>query len=606
MFPQHPGNRQSLTIRTMNQPSPPAAQQPTPSSPPHQPYPNYPLPIPPDKHAKALQLYKQYKLEKQLSQQPQSATSNHHGFHLSVPGPAPPRSTTSVASSRRHRALSISTSNYDAVTDLSSVVSFDDNESLTSRGRPDELMSFDGKKIKQRRRSKLNPTKRAKAALVRCLGSCWVCRSRRVPCPLEHHDIQSLEKLWQASEGHRPPQHKTSSSGSSTSQGTTTFSAIKEENISSSSQSDALAGIGGDLGSELLGQYGAFDPTLDIQSPGGVNGDQRSQVPAPATLNLVAPNLPVLDPNPYSSYQNGQMIAIGVYRNGLFYCQHLDGLCQEYFEDADMLQLHFELFHFAFTRIDPAYRYICSAETCLLMNDNATGPCYNCGSHNTIEPWIYGHYIRVPSFQRHAPDGQPVQGYNDFQPPFSSYSFSSMDSQWNSDTNNDKYSDFNTPSNFAFQNGNPYGGSYDYNASQRSDNGDSQSPFGGARYLSREAAPQVCAKVEQKCERQAYLALGLWLIAFITVSSIHDWIFPKARTVFPAAADAFGTHLPAVGFLGIIASFAMSFSVKHLASQRSRRARSSRRLFEVIDPSNFSSNYKEITSLAYMNIGGWL
>ncbi|KAF8859897.1 hypothetical protein BDZ45DRAFT_673029 [Acephala macrosclerotiorum] len=589
----------------MNQPSPPAAQQPTPSSPPHQPYPNYPLPIPPDKQAKALQLYKQYKLEKQLSQQPQSAISNHHGFHLSVPGPAPPRSTTSVASSRHHRALSISTSNYDAVTDLSSVVSFDDNES--QRGRPDELMSFDGKKIKQRRRSKLNPTKRAKAALVRCLGSCWVCRSRRVPCPLEHHDIQSLEKHWQASEGHRPPQHKASSSGSSTSQGTTTFSAIKEENVASSSQSDALAGIGGDLGGELLGQYGAFDTTLDIQSPGGVNGDQRAQIPAPATLNFVAPNLPVLDPNPYSSYQNGQMVAIGVYRNGLFYCQHLDGLCQEYFEDAEMLQLHFELFHFAFTRIDPAYRYICSADTCLLMNDNATGPCYNCGSHNTIEPWIYGHYIRVPSFQRHAPDGQPVQGYNDLQPPFSSYSFSSMDSQWNSDTNNGNYTDFNTPGNFTFQNGNAYGGPYDCNPSQGSDNGDSQgNPFGGSRYLSRMASPVQCAKVEQKCQHQVHLALGLCLIAFIAVSFTHCWTSPEARTVFLPAADAFGTHLPAVGFLGIIASFATSFSVKHLARHQSKRAQSrSRSPLEAIAHSDLSSRYKHTTPLAYVHIGGW-
>ncbi len=181
MFHQTPAHLQSLTIRTMNQPSPPSTQQPTPSSPPHQPYPNYPLPIPPDKQAKALQLYKRYKLENKLSQQPQSATSAHHGFLLNVPGPAPPRSTTSVGSSRHHRALSISTSAYDAVTDLSSVVSFDDNESPISRGRHDELTSFNGKKIKQRRRSKLNPTKRAKAALVRCLGSCWVCRSRRVP-----------------------------------------------------------------------------------------------------------------------------------------------------------------------------------------------------------------------------------------------------------------------------------------------------------------------------------------------------------------------------------------------------------------------------------------
>ncbi|KUJ09288.1 uncharacterized protein LY89DRAFT_741014 [Mollisia scopiformis] len=585
----------------MAQPSPSTAQQPTPTSPPSQQYPTYPLPIPFEKQAKALQLYKQYKLEKTLSQQPQSATSNHHGFHLNIPAPAPPRSTTSVGSSRHHRALSISTSAYDAVTDLSSVVSFDDNESPTSRGRPDELMSFDGKKIKQRRRSKLNPTKRAKAALVRWLGSCWVCRSRRVPCPLEHHDIKSLEELWQASEGQRAPR-KTSSSGSDTSQGTTTFTAPKQENASNASQSDALVGIGADL----LEDLGKFDTTLDIQSP--ADEEQRARIPAPATINFVAPNLHVLDPSPYSSYQNGQMVAIGVYRNGLFYCQHLGGLCQEYFDDAEMLQIHFEFFHFAFTRIDPAVRYICSTSNCLVMNENPTGPCYNCGTHNSIEPWIYGHYIKVPSFQRHAPDGQPVQGYDAFQPPWS-YSFSSPNSQWDSDVNGN-YTDFNAPGNFTFNNNNAYGGSpYDYNASQDSDNGGGQSPanmFGGTRYLSLDThtTPLVLsAKVEQKCQRQLYLALGLCLVVFATIGLTHDWILPKARTVFLPATIAMNSHLPLVGFFGIVASFATSFSAKHLAGQRSQSR--TQFPFEAIAHSKVPTYFRQSNPLTYVHVGDW-
>ncbi|CZR63065.1 uncharacterized protein PAC_12962 [Phialocephala subalpina] len=46
------------------------------------------------------------------------------------------------------------------------------------------------------RKPPLDPTTIAKAALVRHLGSCWVCRIRHVPCPLGHHDIATLEKLW--------------------------------------------------------------------------------------------------------------------------------------------------------------------------------------------------------------------------------------------------------------------------------------------------------------------------------------------------------------------------------------------------------------------------
>lgn len=390
---------------------------------------------------------------------------------------------------------------------------------------------------------------------------------------MEHHDIKSLEQLWQASEGHRPSQHhKTSSSSSSASQRTTTFSAPKQENESNSSQSDALAGIGGDF--ELLEDFPKFDTTLDLQSPGGVEEEQRAQIPAPATLNFVAPNISVIDPNPYSSYQNGQMVAIGVKRNERYYCQHLDGLCQESFDEEELLLLHFEIFHFAFTRIDPAVRYICSRESCLVMNENDLGPCYRCGSHNSIEPWIYGHYIRIPSFHRHAPDGQPIQGYNAIQPPFSSYSFPSPNSQWDTDANGN-FTDFNTPGNFTFPGGNAYDGSpYDYNASQGSDNGGGQSPaniFPGGRYSSRgsDYSPQVlCIGVQQKCHRQLYLALGLCIFALTTIG-FADWIFPKARTAFIPSVNIH-SHLPIVGFLGMLASFATCFSAKHLAGRRAQ------------------------------------
>lgn len=392
---------------------------------------------------------------------------------------------------------------------------------------------------------------------------------------MEHHDIKGLEELWQACEGQRP-QRKTSSSGSDTSQGTTTFTAPKQENTASASQSDALAGIGG----ELLDDYSKFesiDTALDIVSPGGVDEEQQVKFPAPATLNFVAPNFPVLDPNPYSTYQNGQMIAIGVYRNGFYHCQHLGGLCQQYFDDPELLQYHFELFHFAFTRIDPATRYICSAENCLIMNENSSGPCYNCGSHNTIEPWIYGHYMRVPSFQRHAPDGQPVQGYDAFQPPFSSYSFPSPNSQWDSDANGN-YTDFNTPGNFTFQNNNTYGGSsYDYNASQDSDNG-GQSPAnmfgnGNTRYSSRGTdynSRTAYAKVEQNCRRQIYLALGLCLVAFTTIGLAYQLMRPKARTTFLPTTNTMDSHPPIVGFVSIVASFATSFSAKRFVSHRAK------------------------------------
>jgi hypothetical protein len=54
-------------------------------------------------------------------------------------------------------------------------------KSYSSVVSSNELESFDGKKVKQRRRKRLNPVARGKAALIRYLGSCWPCRSKRIP-----------------------------------------------------------------------------------------------------------------------------------------------------------------------------------------------------------------------------------------------------------------------------------------------------------------------------------------------------------------------------------------------------------------------------------------
>ena len=183
----------SLSIRTANHGTPPALQQATPQP---QSYPIYPLPIPREKEARALDLYIQY-CDAQLKEKVetseielQSTASHRGGYHLAVPGPP---TAHSVASSSKY---SFTTSAYDAPTDFSSVVSFDgEDEPTSAAGRMEgELISFDGNKVKPRRRKKLTPVARAKAALVRHLGSCWVCRSRRVKVSFQNlrRELQEL------------------------------------------------------------------------------------------------------------------------------------------------------------------------------------------------------------------------------------------------------------------------------------------------------------------------------------------------------------------------------------------------------------------------------
>ncbi len=180
-----------LTIRTSEQqqaPLPQAAShhQGQSSSLPQLPYPKYPLPIPPEKQAKARKLYKDYLFQELASKklEPLSAISYRNESFLSVPGPPTPHSVTSHTSSRHKRAASVSTSTYDAATDFSSMVSFDGYESPSSskgKAKAEPKSIYSGQPVKQHTRSKLSSVKRAKAALMRHLGSCWVCRSRKVP-----------------------------------------------------------------------------------------------------------------------------------------------------------------------------------------------------------------------------------------------------------------------------------------------------------------------------------------------------------------------------------------------------------------------------------------
>lgn len=129
----------------------------------------YPVRIPPEKLQKALQLYNAFKQEMFV----QNSPSTNSDFYLVAPRPSTFHSIVTGTPFTK-RVASISESAYDGVTDCCSVVSFDQSPLSALK-----LTSFDGKKVRTRKR--LTPTARAEAALVRYLGACQKCRSRRVP-----------------------------------------------------------------------------------------------------------------------------------------------------------------------------------------------------------------------------------------------------------------------------------------------------------------------------------------------------------------------------------------------------------------------------------------
>ncbi|KAG4430810.1 hypothetical protein IFR05_013709 [Cadophora sp. M221] len=133
----------------------------------------YPIPIQPEKRARAMKLYEQYLFAKKEVFLSASITSRH-------------------SRSSSNKDQSYLPSNTGCATDflLSNAfegISFDEEIDERQSAEP---TSFRPPTLRTRKR--LSPEARASAALVRYLGSCSTCRDRRVRCPLEHHDIASL------------------------------------------------------------------------------------------------------------------------------------------------------------------------------------------------------------------------------------------------------------------------------------------------------------------------------------------------------------------------------------------------------------------------------
>lgn len=398
-IPRNP--QPNLRVQTSNY-STPQAPSPSPSDPP---YPRYPIQIPPDKQDRALELYIEFQSAEYaegLEQRGNEQRPAHN--YLSVPGPSAPQSTASRTSSKRHRAPSVSTIG-DGQTEFSSVMSFEGDESPSSaKARQAELRTYDGKLVKQRVRKRLSPKTKAKAALIRYLGSCWVCRKRAVSCPLDHYDISSLKKLNEANLQMRSRTRTVHQSrGSKSIPRRHARSISTEQGMGVPQTNDLFSFIG--QNPQLLENTGSYGTQLDIQSP-TITPDPLSGISVQNnTAPFYHPSSTLEDPighSLYTQYQDAAMLAIGVLRDGFFACRYL-GLCNERFNDPESLQLHFEGKHFAYTRIDPACRVVCKGCQYIEGNMNCIS-CQRCRGTEGFEMWIYGRFIREGRFWREDDD----------------------------------------------------------------------------------------------------------------------------------------------------------------------------------------------------------
>jgi hypothetical protein len=339
----------------------------------------------------------------------------------------------------------------------------------------------------------------------------------------------------------------------------------------------SLLGVG--LADQLLETPSSDPVSNDPQSP--ALPDPLSEIPSygsfPNPANLTMPTVPFPDADLYANYQDGQMVTLGVLR-GYFFCTYHDG-CQQPFEDLEALQTHAET-HLSYNRIEHPLRSVCCG--CQFINNFPTGTCYNCLNEGTIETRVYGSFIRMPTYQRYGPDGHDFLR-NDSSAPFFPYgNFSNTDFGREGGTDNGNYTTggmnqggFYNYQNNNFENPGPQNDSENdngYNTPRSSDY-----PFQGnwARHRAK-ASPLTArywyAKFLQTSRHHKFLLLTLLLlVACALLFKVHEWMLTKSRTLRPSSLSH--PNLPVFGFVGVLASFTMSYTyMKKIGVRRVRRA----------------------------------
>ncbi|QSZ37265.1 hypothetical protein DSL72_009359 [Monilinia vaccinii-corymbosi] len=354
-------------------------------------------PIPPDKLEQASKLYTALRMKQGLAQRSPDPNATSPSSIGSFSAPGLPGPLTNGSRSSKGQTIS----SFDAISEYSSVISFDTaSQSSAKSGQRNEAVSYKGNTVTQRTRRRLSPVDRAKTALIRFLGACQHCKSRNVKCPLEHHDIESLELAHQSnsikqefdSHDYSPtsptcdPQIENGPSGQATP-------------VTSRVHNEALVGIGSFFAPEV-----PFDDRELVVSP--IAPDPLPEI-SPGQEDVYGlSGLITLD---YSLIQHGCQFPLGVWDNSAYKCNFVDGDCQQSFADPEALQAHFETSHFEFTRIDPPLRCICTR--CFFVNTN-----YACNCGGPVKLFVCGNYIQTTQYPPEPPTRQP-NDYTVFDTP---------------------------------------------------------------------------------------------------------------------------------------------------------------------------------------------
>jgi hypothetical protein len=161
-------------------------------------------------------------------------------------------------------------------------------------------------------------------------------------------------------------------------------------------------GLSEEYGQELQSNPEAYISQLDMDLPEELDG----HILSPAPLYQAAQKLPAITRDSHSEDQDGTLILVGNFKNPYYHCRQDD--CELLFQDVEELQSHFETTHFAYSRIHPPHRVLCSA--CHFMGNDMTDiQCGQCG--NYTELCIYGRLMSIQSYGHYSSDEQEILQY---------------------------------------------------------------------------------------------------------------------------------------------------------------------------------------------------
>jgi hypothetical protein len=392
-------------------------------------------------------------------------------------------------------------------------------------------------------------------------------------CPMDHHDVKALEKglLSKSRKQRRQASQEQSRSSVSTSSNHAAESGHLLASSSGASlvQSNSLLGLG--QNPQLLQTF-----TSSTSDPQSLVGDPLAGIQAQRHTPLLADGVEfsrLFDSDPYESYQDGQMLALGVLRQ-YYICQHLDGLCEQNFESPEALEEHFETAHFAFDRLIPPYRYICS--NCQFWHSSLSSRCQQCRADSSVEVWIYGNFVRTPFYPRFPPDGQDPFKLEISSLPeiLSPYDTSANNSQLGG--GHGGVTGFTGGMNqgaYNYQNHNTYPAhnspSYGFRAYGPSPPRDSRNHGSGFMEHRNEAESKPLGILfwhfKTLHDHHRYILISILILLLVSMTVIvqsHQWLVLKMQGFQPRP------FLPTIGFVAVLASYVVGYAL--LSAKRIR------------------------------------